>query len=181
MADAPDVASDSDLDLTDSATVGEAGELSPDVKICKAACDTLVEQYNHGDDVPHDVIWGLVELTYPKDSWSVARAKQEKLVWLRRWRILSELLLHEHKMVLDSLPGFGYRIMTPQDQNRRALRDAVEAAQKAYARAKDRLHNIRRDMLTDAERAANADRIARADQLARMLVDRRAERYKRFR
>ena len=91
------------------------------------------------------------------------RALFRSSIWELRGRLLTK-----HRLMLRSVGGVGYQVIESEKQTEVALRDRGAEVARALERMHDEVTFVRVELLSDAQRKANADAVAKVGALIGM-------------
>jgi len=124
-------------------------------------------RFTWGDIVPHEWFYEAFGLTPICDDMTVKRAEQIKLKFLGQFTPFRQAMLEDRQMWIDSVPGYGYEVVTPGEQSRRAYESRIARIAKELRDLDRQLRHVNIGMLSQDERRENADLLARQATLRR--------------
>lgn len=126
-------------------------------------------RHTWGDMVPHEWFYEAFGLEPIRDDMTVKNAEKIKLKFLGQFTPFRQALLEERKMWLDTVPGYGYEVVTPGEQSRRAYETRMRNVAKELRDMARQLQHVNIGLLSDDERRENADLLARHASLIRSV------------
>ena len=106
--------------------------------------------------VPHRWFYQAFGLEYPdKEAISGLSWERLQLKFLRQFSFFWDVLLKEHSIHLESVPGEGYRVLPPPLQTKVAFEEGMKDVAKAMRKMADRLQHTEFDKLTVYEQQQN--------------------------
>jgi hypothetical protein len=155
--------------MDDNLLLDEATTLYP-------AWKEALKLWNHtwGDTVPHEWFYEAFGLEPIRDDMTVKQAEAIKLKFLGQFTPFRQALLEDRQMWLDSVPGYGYEVVTPGEQSRRAYESRMRNVAKELRDMARQLQHVNIGLLSNDERRENADLLARHAGLIRALRSRPA-------
>lgn len=123
----------------------------------QAAKDAVLE-FGYGELIPRE--WLQVHLDMPDPAGKVSPDEYRDWAWrwLQRVESFKDCMLRDHKRLLVSVRGTGYRIVRPQEQTGVAMERMASEVRRSMARAMSSLVHINEKMLAmeDAQRNSEA-------------------------
>ena len=128
----------------------------------KEACKE-VAALDYGASITRARMIELLDLKEPRTVSEVASFQFEYLAGTDR---LKRELLNEHKKLLVSVRGDGYRIIPPSEQTSHAMRAGTRELGKALIRMQSSVVKTNLALLDSEQRKENANALAKIDSLA---------------
>lgn len=131
----------------------------------QAVLDFLAE-FKYGDLIPH--AWLEAHFDLPEVDGmrlTAAQFRERQFEWLGSIEAFKAELLRNHKVMLQSVRGKGYRWTRPHEQTAIAVREFEDDVRRAFKTTGQRLRNVRVHELTDDQRRENVDAVAKISAL----------------
>lgn len=129
--------------------------------------------YTYGQLIPHDVLQAALGLPKPDGRITVDEYEAWRLKLVSQVEALSEALLEDRSMCLQSVPGQGYRIVEPEKQTEFAVKQGQKGLRSALMKMGRRLSFVDRSALTAEQAKQNADALSRLSFLESQVVRKR--------
>ncbi|MFS2047566.1 hypothetical protein ACEN8K_01150 [Variovorax sp. CT11-76] len=117
--------------------------------------------YGYGQMIPHDVLQEALGLPKPAGRITAEEYESWKLRLVSQVDALSEALLEDRSMCLQSVIGQGYKIVEPGQQTAFAVKQGQKGLRSTLSKMGRRLSFVDRSALTANQAKENADALAR--------------------
>jgi hypothetical protein len=107
----------------------------------------------------------LDEVLGIKPPKTVREVRDSDIERLQQITALRDSLLKNHCMMLDPIPGEGYKIVRPEEQTKVAMRKRSKEMKRAIKGLTAELTHVRTDLLSTEQRAENSNAIAKVGAL----------------
>lgn len=129
--------------------------------------------YTYGQLIPHDALQGALGLPKPVGRITADEYEAWKLRLVGQVEALSDALLKDRNMCLQSVAGQGYKIVEPEKQTAFAVKQGQKGLRSALSKMGRRLSFVDRAALTNDQAKENADALARLSFLKAQVGRRR--------
>ena len=134
-----------------------------------AAIDAFLKAgFKEGDVIPHAWFYQAFDLEEPTPGMSNGKAQSLELKRLTRQAKFEDVILRQHKICLESVPGVGYKIIPPRGQAKHGYTKAVDGIQKAIREGAAIAVNVDTSKLSSDERREHIDIVARMSMIQQM-------------
>lgn len=117
--------------------------------------------YTYGQLIPHEALQDALGMPKPQGRITVDEYEAWKLRLVSQVDALSDALLEDRNMCLQSVIGQGYRIVEPERQTAFAVKQGQKGLRAALSKMGRRLSFVDRSALTTDQAKENADALAR--------------------
>lgn len=118
-----------------------------------------------GQTIEKDWLENAFGITAPH---TIADAERNRALFRSSIWDLRNTLLTKHRLMLRAVGGVGYRVVESDKQTDTALRDRGAEIGRVLEKLHEEVSFVRTDLLTDAQRKANADAVAKVGVLIGM-------------
>lgn len=126
-----------------------------------AAAQLFSGRYTYGDEITHEELQEALRLPKPTGLLKPEEYERWRLDLLSQVDALSDWLLEEKNMCLQSVQGRGYRIVPPSEQTEFAVKQGRKKIRSELRKMGRRLSFVDTSALTADQRRENADALAR--------------------
>lgn len=127
------------------------------------------EGFTPGDEIPKEWFYNAFGIEMPAPTCPVKEADKARLEFMAAFLAMRESLLTERQVALANMRGYGYRVVTPQEQTRWAEEEGIDEVKHAVTKMGTRLVNVDLAALDGTQRKENADALARLSMMRGMI------------
>jgi len=127
--------------------------------IWKEAAKCAVEQFSHGEIIPHEWLNAALEIYVPHQDEKITAARHMQLSFERLEKVdcFREQLLEQHQMYLVNLRAEGYKIIMPEQQTLVVMKQLERQIHKILRKTRKGLEHIDQARLDVEQARANAE------------------------